>query len=99
MKILLLIAVTLLATPAFANGLNLMGSSSDSSYRMPSSSLNLLETEKQSRERQSAERYIYQQNSPYNHITGAPLGGYPEKLGSPAPCGTLAPGYVRNKCE
>lgn len=60
---------------------------------------NLLETTKQARERHSAERYEYQQR--YINRTGgystAPLGGYAEPLGSPAPYGTANPGYVMPK--
>lgn len=49
-----------------------------------------LETVDQARQRQDAERYQqYQQNN-----NSAPLGGYNEKLGDPAPVGTERPGYT-----
>jgi len=48
------------------------------------------ETLDQARQRHSAERYeIYK-----NHGYQAPLGGYPERLGDPAPHGTESPGFV-----
>lgn len=49
---------------------------------------NPFETINQARERQSAERYDYQQRN------GTPLGGYPERLGNPAPQGTNSPGFT-----
>lgn len=49
---------------------------------------NSLETVDESRERHSSENYEYQQDH------GTPLGGYPEKLGDPAPSGTTYPGYA-----
>lgn len=59
----------------------------------------LLETTKQARERHSADRYAQQQS--YLRGSGgfitAPLGGYWEPLGSPAPYGTLNPGMVHSK--
>ena len=47
-----------------------------------------LETRDQARARHSAENY-----QKYQSLGGrAPLGGYPERLGDPAPAGTLQPG-------
>lgn len=47
-----------------------------------------LETTDQARARHSAENYQYQQRY------GTPLGGYADRLGDPAPAGTLRPGYT-----
>lgn len=50
----------------------------------------MFETIDESRQRHSAERYEqYEQNN-----SSAPLGGYSDKLGDPAPAGTERPGYV-----
>lgn len=50
----------------------------------------LLETTEEARQRQNAERYeTYRQRG-----SQAPLGGYQDKLGSPAPYGTQRPGYT-----
>lgn len=50
----------------------------------------MFETIDESRQRHSAERYEqYEQNGRM-----APLGGYNDKLGDPAPYGTERPGYV-----
>ena len=49
-----------------------------------------LETIDESRQRHSAENWtIYKQ-----HNYQAPLGGYPECLGDPAPYGTERPGFI-----
>lgn len=48
-----------------------------------------LETTEEARQRQSAERYeVYRDRS-----QEAPLGGYRDRLGGPAPYGTDRPGY------
>lgn len=50
----------------------------------------MFETIDESRQRHSAERYDqYEQNN-----RSAPLGGYSDKLGDPAPAGTERPGYL-----
>lgn len=51
---------------------------------------NLLETTEQARQRHSAERW----NQYQQHGNRAPLGGYRERLGDPAPYGTERPGYT-----
>ena len=56
-----------------------------------SAQFNPFETTDQARQRHSSERYQQQQRS------GTPLGGYPEKLGDPAPRGTERPGYTSPK--
>ncbi len=49
-----------------------------------------LETTEESRQRHSAENWdTYEQ-----HGRQAPLGGYPERLGDPAPPGTERPGFT-----
>ena len=48
-----------------------------------------LETTEQSRQRHNAERWNTYKNRGYQ----APLGGYQERLGDPAPSGTERPGY------
>lgn len=48
------------------------------------------ETVDEAKQRQNAERYDAYQSRGYQ----APLGGYSERLGDPAPRGTLSPGYV-----
>lgn len=49
-----------------------------------------LETKDEARQRHSAERYeTYRSRG-----NSAPLGGYPERLGDPAPRGTERPGYT-----
>jgi hypothetical protein len=50
----------------------------------------LFETLDESRQRHSAERYEIYKERGYQ----APLGGYPECLGDPAPPGTENPGFV-----
>lgn len=51
-----------------------------------------LETTDEARQRHGAERYQqYEQNN-----RSAPLGGYRERLGDPAPYGTPSPGYRSN---
>lgn len=48
------------------------------------------ENREEARQRHSAERYeIYQKRGHQ-----APLGGYPERLGDPAPLGTERPGFA-----
>lgn len=49
---------------------------------------NPLETVDQARARHTSENYQWQQRH------GTPLGGYQDRLGDPAPRGTLQPGYV-----
>ncbi len=49
-----------------------------------------LETVDQARQRHSAERYEIYKERGYQ----APLGGYPERLGDPAPLGTESPGFT-----
>ncbi len=51
------------------------------------------ETTDEARQRHSAERYETYRNNGYR----APLGGYSEKLGDPAPYGTERPGYTSPK--
>lgn len=53
-------------------------------------SRNLLETTEQARQRHSAERWNQYEQRGYR----APLGGYQERLGDPAPRGTERPGYT-----
>ena len=48
------------------------------------------ETVNDARQRQNAERYETYRSNGYQ----APLGGYQERLGDPAPRGTESPGYV-----
>jgi hypothetical protein len=53
------------------------------------SSYNPFETIEQRRQRHNAERYqTYENNG-----RSAPLGGYSDRLGDPAPAGTVRPGY------
>lgn len=56
----------------------------------PAYAWNPLETTDEARQRHSAERYEQYRNNGYQ----APLGGYREKLGDPAPYGTERPGYT-----
>lgn len=56
---------------------------------LPAYAWNPLETTDEARQRHSAERYDTYRNNGYQ----APLGGYQEKLGDPAPYGTDRPGY------
>jgi len=50
----------------------------------------IFETTDEARQRQNAERYeTYKRNGDQ-----APLGGYQERLGDPAPRGTDRPGYI-----
>jgi hypothetical protein len=49
---------------------------------------NPLETTEDARARHNAERYEIYKNNGYS----APLGGYPDRLGDPAPRGTTSPG-------
>ena len=51
---------------------------------------NLFETTDQARQRHSAERWNQYEQRGYR----APLGGYQERLGDPAPRGTEQPGYT-----
>lgn len=50
----------------------------------------LLETTDEARQRHSAERWQEYERRGYQ----APLGGYRERLGDPAPAGTESPGYT-----
>jgi hypothetical protein len=50
----------------------------------------MLETTDEARQRHNAERYQQYKENGYQ----APLGGYRERLGDPAPYGTERPGYV-----
>lgn len=50
----------------------------------------MLETQEEARQRQNAERYEAYKERGYQ----APLGGYQDKLGDPAPYGTERPGYT-----
>ena len=59
----------------------------------PEYAWNLLETTDEARQRHSAERYEIYRNNGYR----APLGGYPERFGDPAPYGTERPGYTSPK--
>ncbi len=58
---------------------------------LPAYAWNPLETTKQAKQRHSAERYKTYRDNGYQ----APLGGYKEKLGDPAPYGTEKPGYTQ----
>lgn len=51
------------------------------------------ETTEEARQRHSAENYQTYKNNGYQ----APLGGYQERLGDPAPRGTERPGYTTPK--
>lgn len=50
----------------------------------------MLETQDEARQRHNADRYEQRRSSGGQ----APLGGYRERLGDPAPRGTESPGYV-----
>lgn len=49
-----------------------------------------METREEAIQRHNAERYEHQERH------GTPLGGYPERLGDPAPYGTSSPGFRSN---
>lgn len=87
----------LISTPAQADWYERRAQMLNHSIEQSHRALDLLETEKQARERHSAERFRYNQR--LGNPAGAPLGGYYEQLGRPAPVGTLNPGYRFNKGE
>jgi len=84
-KILILLAAVLLLLVGTAPVLGqIYGQGQGAQY------WNFLETQDQARQRHEAERQeIYQRQG-----NRAPLGGYPERLGDPAPPGTLRPGFT-----